>query len=98
MPEIGQPAWSFQPFEFGDPWHKQTYIWGTAARPFATKIVKPPPTIRAPSGSTQGTIARMSSSWGNERAKTPAGFSKAFFAANECPKTESNPTLDASNG
>lgn len=83
MPELPPPAWSFQPFEFGDPWHKQTYIWGTAARPFATKIVKPPPTIRAPSGSTQGVIARMSSSAANERAKTPAGFAKAFFAANE---------------
>jgi hypothetical protein len=82
MPEIGKPAWQFQPWEFGDPWHKQTYIWGTAIRPMATKIVKPPPTIRAPSGSTQGFIARMSSSWANERAKTPAGFAKAFYEAN----------------
>jgi len=82
IPELGPPAWQFQPWEFGDPWHKQTYVWGTAARPFATKIVKPPPTIRAPSGSTQGTIARMSSSWANERAKTPPGFARAFFEAN----------------
>lgn len=88
IPGLGPPAWSFQPYEFGDPWHKQTYIWGTAARPFATKMVNPPATIRAPSGSTQGTIARMSSSWANERSKTPAGFAKAFFAANECTKTE----------
>lgn len=83
MPQLGPPAWQFQPWEFGDPWHKQTYIWGTATRPFATKIVKPPPTIRAPSGSTQGVIARMSSTHANERAKTPAGFAKAFFEANE---------------
>lgn len=83
MPEIGPPAWQFQPWEFGDPWHKQTYIWGTAARPFATKLVSPPPTIRAPSGSTQGTIARMSSSWANERSRTPPGFAKAFYEANE---------------
>lgn len=83
MPELGPPAWQFQPFEFGDPWHKQTYIWGTAARPFATKIVKPPPTRRTPNGRRQGRIAFMSSSWANERSKTPSGFAEAFFLANE---------------
>ncbi len=83
IPELGRPSWQFHPWEFGDPWHKQTYIWGTAARPFSTKIVTPPPTIRAPSGSTQGTIARMSSSWKNERSETPKGFAKAFYEANK---------------
>lgn len=82
IPELAPPAWQFQPFEYGDPWHKQTYIWGTAAKPFATKIVKPPPTRRTPNGRKQGRIAFMSSSWANERAKTPPGFAAAFFAAN----------------
>src|SRR5882672_9352516 len=26
IPELGEPAWQYQPFEFGDPWGKQTYI------------------------------------------------------------------------
>jgi hypothetical protein len=83
MPEVGKPAWSFQPWEFGDRWGKQTYIWGTAARPFATNIVKPEPTRRTPNGKTQGRIAFMSSSWKTEREKTPPGFARAFFESNQ---------------
>jgi hypothetical protein len=83
MPELGPPAWQFHPWEFGDAWHKQTYIWGTAVRPFATNIVTVPPARRTPNGRKQGRIAFMSSSWANERAKTPAGFAQAFFDANE---------------
>ena len=83
MPEVGKPAWQFQPWEFGDRWGKQTYIWGTAVRPFATKIVTPEPTRRTPNGKTQGRIAFMSSSWKAEREKTPPGFAKAFFEANQ---------------
>ena len=82
IPELGKPAWQFQPWEFGDPWHKQTYIWGTAARPMATKIVQPPPTRRTPNGKTQGRIAFMSGSCKNERSETPKGFAKAFYEAN----------------
>jgi len=25
MPEIPPPSWQFQPWEYGDPWVKQTY-------------------------------------------------------------------------
>ena len=82
MPDLGPQSWSFNPWEFGDPWHKQTYIWGTAVRPFATQIVSPPPTIRTPNGHTQGVIARMSSSWKAQRSKTPPGFAAAFFKVN----------------
>ena len=82
MPEIPAPAWQFQPWQFGDPWVKQTYIWGTARKPEPTNIVATPPTVRMPSGHTSGTIARMSSSWKREREKTAPGFAKAFFEVN----------------
>lgn len=82
MPEIPQPAWQYQPYEYGDPWGKQTYIWGTAVRPLPTNTVAPAPTRRTPNGRTQGRIAFMSSSWKREREKTPAGFAKAFAEAN----------------
>lgn len=82
VPELGRPSWMYQPFEFGDAWGKQTYIWGTAARPFATRIVQPEPTRRTPNGRTQGRIAFMSSSHKREREKTPEGFAVAFFKAN----------------
>lgn len=83
IPELGLPSWQFQPFEFGDPWQKQTYIWGTAARPMATKIVQPPPTRRTPNGKKQGRISFMSGSAKNERSETPQGFAKAFYEANK---------------
>lgn len=82
IPELGAPSWQWTPNHYGDPWHKQTYIWGTARKPEPTNIVVVPPTIRTPNGHTQGRIARMSSSWKREREKTPAGFAQAFFAAN----------------
>lgn len=82
MPEIGEPAWQFQPWEYGDPWSKQTYIWGTASKPEVTDPVKPQPTRRTPNGKTQGRIAFMSSTAKAEREKTPDGFARAFFEAN----------------
>lgn len=81
MPDIPRPAWQFQPWEYGDPWVKQTYIWGTAVKPFTAAVV-PAPTRRTPNGHSQGRIAFMPSTWKRERSKTPAGFSKAFFEAN----------------
>lgn len=82
IPELGAPGWQFHPFEYGEPWAKQTYIWGTARKPEPSNIVNPPPTRRTPNGKTQGTIAFMSSSWKRQREKTPAGFARAFAEVN----------------
>jgi len=76
------PAWQFQPWWYGDPWVKQTYIWGTATQPPKGPVVTPEPTYRTPNGHSQGRIARMSGSWKAQRAQTPAGFAKAFCRAN----------------
>ena len=83
IPELGKPAWQYQPWEYGDNWGKQTYIWGNATKPPVSPLAARPPSItyRTPNGHTQGRIARMSSK--REREKTPAGFSKAFFEANQ---------------
>jgi hypothetical protein len=77
-----EAAWQFQPWEYGDPWVKQTYIWGTAVKPPVIAPVTPEPTRRTPNGRSQGRIAFMSSSWKREREKTPNGFAKAFCEAN----------------
>lgn len=82
IPELGNPAWQYQPWEYGDPWGKQTYIWGTATKPRVVAPVAPEPTRRTPNGRTQGRIAFMSSSWKSEREKTPAGFAAAFYRSN----------------
>lgn len=81
IPELGPSSWQYQPFHYGDPWIKQTYIWGTARYPWPTDIVQTPPTRRTPNGKTQGRIAFMSSSWKRKREQTPSGFANAFFKA-----------------
>lgn len=83
IPELGPPSWQFQPWEYGDPWGKQTYIWGTAIKPPVVKPVEPEPTRRTPNGRTQGRIAFLSSSAKREREQTPPGFARAFFEANQ---------------
>lgn len=82
MPWLDRPSWQFQPYHFGDPWVKQTYIWGRFNMPWPTNIVKPKPTRRAPSGHTQGYIAYLSGG-DPKRAITPPGFAKAFYEANK---------------
>lgn len=82
IPELGPPAWQYQPWEHGDPWIKQTYLWGTARWPLPSKVVTPPPTRRTPNGKTQGRIAFMSSSWKRQREQTPSGFAEAFAREN----------------
>lgn len=82
MPELPLPSWSFQPWEYGDPWCKQTYIWGTAAKPMPRCPVVPEPSRRTPNGKLQGRIARLSSTAKRMRAETPKGFAAAFFEAN----------------
>jgi hypothetical protein len=82
MPDIPAPVWQYRPYEYGDPWDKQTYIWGTAVKPPVTTPIEPEKTRRTPNGRSQGRIAFMSSSWKRQREQTPEGFARAFFAAN----------------
>lgn len=82
IPELGSPSWQYQPWEYGDPWGKQTYIWGTAIKPPVTDPVTPAATRRTPNGHTQGRIAFMSSSWKRSREQTPSGFASAFYGSN----------------
>ncbi len=75
---LGDPAWSFQPHNFGDPWTKQTFLWGNFTPPvgmFAPSAVEVAPTLG-------DVTTRMSSSDRNGRSATPEGFSRAFFEAN----------------
>lgn len=82
MPELPRPTWQFQPYHFGNPWVKQTYLWGRFNPPWPTSIVEPTATRRSPSGHTQGRIAYLPSS-SPERARTPDGFARAFYEANK---------------
>jgi len=73
VPEIGPPRLVFQPYEYGDPYTKETFLYGN----FNPDLPKTP--VLPLFGSK---MHRMSSSWKNKRSETPKGFAEAFFLAN----------------
>jgi hypothetical protein len=72
-----KPAWSFQPYFYGDPWKKETWIWGNAKRPEPTCMVTP---LRI---SPQARLGGKSAKVKTERSRTPRGFASAFAAVNK---------------
>jgi hypothetical protein len=84
---LGQPAFEFEQWEFGDHGVKPTDIWGWFRKPIKTVIDRPENLTRKyPCGSS------MSAYWNQKppdgltradmRAITPPGFAQAFFKAN----------------
>jgi hypothetical protein len=76
---LGPPAWSFDPCDFGDPWTKNTLLWGHFTPPTPMFCPAARESV-APTGGSR--MHRMSSSWKNQRSETPTGFARAFFEAN----------------
>ena len=68
---LGPPSLSFEPFHYGDPWTKQTYLWGDFNRDLPRNEVEPVQRNRT---------VRMASKV--LRSQTPPGFAAAFAAAN----------------
>ena len=79
---LGTPRDVWQPADFGDPWTKQTAIWGDFRLPERGPFVRPLGNgpfcgVCDPEGRRR--------SWCNNaahRAVTPGGFARAFFEAN----------------
>lgn len=82
---IGRPAFTFDPWEFGDRYTKKTDLWGYFQKPRRCPIDlnqeelglcavnnRPLPSIRHLNGADRAA----------RRAITPPGFAKAFFKAN----------------
>ena len=67
---LGRPQDTFEPCDFGDPWTKATALWGKFTPPVRG------PHVRPASGKVRLEIKSA------ERARTPAGFARAFFKAN----------------
>ena len=86
---MGRAIYSFQPWQFGDPWTKRTMLWGRFASP-RKRPVKPLYAgvgAGGPSGSggKRNPVLRLRSKRENRdavRAVTPPGFARAFFEAN----------------
>lgn len=78
---LGPPAYKCDPCDFGDPWTKRIWVWGDFKAPMKCLVTLPvypahrPPRSRDRTSMLSGTARR-------ERARTPAGFARAFFEAN----------------
>lgn len=71
---LGQPAMTFHPYEFGDPYTKLTCLWGKFTLP-----------ARCPVEATDGSKMHFVPPGPRRaeiRSQTPAGFARAFFEAN----------------
>lgn len=73
VPEIGPAKLVFQPWMYGDPYTKETFLYGN----FNAKLPQTP--VLPLDGSM---IHRMGSQQQDERSITPKGFARAFFLAN----------------
>lgn len=70
---LGQPQFKFQPNEYGDPYTKETWLWGNFNKPLDYDDWVP-----ASEGSKMHHKVRDP----QERAITPLGFARAFYLAN----------------
>ena len=75
VPEIGKWSYTYQPYQFGDPWSKLTCIWGEHNQPERGPIVEPDPK-KGPWWIGPGPDRQRL------RSITPPGFANAFFRAN----------------
>ena len=74
---LGEPQLKFDPYEYGDPWTKRTWVWGRFDIP-VKHPVEPTQGDRTSSiGPTKSYFDRSA-----RRSITPPGFAQAFFEAN----------------
>jgi hypothetical protein len=74
---LGEPQLKFHPWQFGDPWTKYTWIWGSFTPPRA-RFASPRDGWIVRKANDRRGIARTAS----ERAMTSPAFARAFFEAN----------------
>lgn len=82
---LGKPAYSFQPFWFGDGHFKFTDLWGYFEKPHKMQGWRKPPgfnRIQWASPKKPKKYKDLSLSRAGIRSITPPGFARAFFKAN----------------
>ena len=86
VPELGNPTFSFEPWQLGDPWTKYTHIWGEFTPPLPLFLGEdrsvrpggPHPGWKRGSGRTKELRAVRQAAV----SETPPGFARAFFEVN----------------
>ncbi len=74
---LGPPVMTFQPCDYGDPYTKRTCLWGWG---FSTNL--PRRSVAPQEGSRMHRLP-PSPQRAQDRSRTPAGFARAFFLANQ---------------
>ena len=82
---IGKPAFIFSPWEFGDPYFKNTCLWGHFNEPIKTPGNKPKKFQTKEWGSPKcpDKYKHLELNRSDIRAITPQGFARAFYKANK---------------
>ena len=78
---LGPPMFKFSPWHFGDPYFKNTLLWGNFTPPFDSQVV-PVGYRRGQPCAWYSSAPGDSASKSEFRAITPPGFARAFFKAN----------------
>ncbi len=82
---LGPPKWKFDPYMFGDPYTKRTWLWGHFTPPlplFAPQARCQVEPIMVGTVGNRDRTSRMSGQDAVKRSATPPGFARAFFEVN----------------
>ncbi len=82
---LGNPAYTFDPWYFGDNYQKKTDIWGKFNRPTRTVTSKPGKMLKFAHQLSKDICPKSYGKLNRQerRAITPPGFAQAFFEANK---------------
>ncbi len=75
---LGDPTLKFDPYFYGDPWTKRTWVWGRFNIPIENRVEPIQGDRTSSIGPTKSYYDRSA-----RRSITPPGFSQAFFEANQ---------------
>lgn len=82
---LGEPAFRFDPCDFGDPYTKKTCLWGRFTSPKPAQRCEPI-SVRPGEHRIDAYLRQQGYRLGTQRAQlrsmTPGGFARAFFEAN----------------
>ena len=82
-PWLGKPVFKFHPFHFGEPYRKETWLWGKFNIPPIRAIVEPQGIRKGQPDEWYSKMGGKSEETKEYRSRTPVGFAKAFFESNK---------------
>lgn len=80
---LGRPVLKFQPYEFGEHYSKETWLWGMFNEPKKNPVKLTKKEIKDSRVNTRPLPKIKGLSVAERRAITPAGFARAFYKANQ---------------